>query len=71
MRQHSKTGRGLARVTAFVGVTLAAQSAMAQETAPPAAEPTLFAAGWWILLVIAVASVAFGGWVWWSYRGKK
>ena len=50
---------------------LPAPQALAQETPPPAAEPSLFAAGWWVLLLVAVACVAFGGWVWWSYRGKK
>lgn len=48
-----------------------AGAALAQEAPPPGAEPSTFLAGWWVLLAVALACLAFGGWVWWSYRGQK
>lgn len=71
---HNGKRSGL-RLAAFISVAAitawGGSGALAQETPPAAAEPSLFAAGWWVLLAVAVACVAFGGWVWWSYRRRK
>ncbi len=66
-----RMARAMAWSIVALGSGPGSRLALAQETPPPGAQPGAFLAGWWILLLIAVACLAFGGWVWWSYRGRR